>query len=70
LPGLQWIKAEAADFDAYVGGARLHDLQGFLEPYGFVEHRRFRFARRAAGGSYFEIVWTRAGSRARAGSHS
>lgn len=59
LPGMRCIKTEAADFDAYVGAARLGDLEAFLGPQGFAEHRRYRFARRPAGGSYYEVVWTR-----------
>ena len=53
------IKTEAADFDAYVGAARLADLDGFLRPQGFVERRRYRFARHTGGGAYYEVVFAR-----------
>jgi hypothetical protein len=59
LPGWQFIKAEAADFEAYAGAARLGDLEAFLGPEGFVESRRHRFARRPAGGAYYDVVWAR-----------
>jgi FkbM family methyltransferase len=59
LPDWKCIKAEAADFEAYAGAARLGDLEDFLAPHGFVEYRRDRFARRPAGGSYYEVVWIR-----------
>lgn len=61
LPGWSAIKAEAADFDAYLGGARLADLDGFLRARGFDERRRHCFARRKGGGAYYEVLFTRTG---------
>ena len=37
LDSFTFIKAEAADFEIYVGCAKLSDLQEFLLPRGFVE---------------------------------
>lgn len=61
LPRVKFIKAEAADFDAYVGAARLDDLEAFLGPHGYGERHRYRFARRPAGGCYYEVIWSRSG---------
>ncbi len=62
LPGFAHIKTEAPDFEAYEGCAQLVDLEAFLAARGFAELVRNRFASRAAGGHYYDVVYRRAES--------
>jgi FkbM family methyltransferase len=59
LDGFRYVKTEAPDFEAYAGCCRLGDIEAFLEPRGFQEVARREFARRAAGGRYFDVVFER-----------
>ena len=59
LPGFAYIKTEVPDFEAYEGCAQLVDLAAFLAAQGFTELVRNRFATRAAGGSYYDVVFRR-----------
>lgn len=59
LPRLAHIKTEVADFEAYEGCAQLAELAAFLAARGFTELRRNRFASRAAGGHYYDVVYRR-----------
>jgi FkbM family methyltransferase len=60
LPRFKFIKTEVPDFEAYAGCARLEDLGAFLTSHGFTELARNRFASRAAGGHYYDVVYGRA----------
>jgi FkbM family methyltransferase len=53
------IKAEAADFESYIGGATLRDLEDYLTPFGFQEIQRDAFAHRSSGGTYYDVVWAK-----------
>jgi FkbM family methyltransferase len=55
----RYIKAEAADFDSYVGAARLQDLQRHLAPLGYREVARQPFAKHTNGGTYWDVTWER-----------
>lgn len=57
LEHFRYIKTEAPDFEAYEGCCLVEDLARFLAPYGFVERSRHKFAERAQGGSYFDVVF-------------
>jgi FkbM family methyltransferase len=59
LPGFAYIKTEVPDFEAYEGCAQLADLTAFLAARGFAELTRSRFASRAAGGHYYDVVYQR-----------
>jgi FkbM family methyltransferase len=59
LDRFRFIKTEVPDFEAYAGCARLDDIAGFLQERGYAELIRNRFATRAGGGSYFDIVYGR-----------
>ena len=59
LRHFRFIKTEVADFEAYAGCCQVTDLAGFLADHGFTEHTRHAFARRAAGGCYYDIVYQR-----------
>lgn len=59
LRDFRFIKAEAADFESYAGGAQLDDLQAYLRNAGFAEMRRRKFAHSPAVGTYWDVVWKR-----------
>ncbi len=59
LQEFRFIKAEAADFESYAGGARLDDLQVYLQNAGFAEKDRHRSAHDPAIGTYWDVVWER-----------
>ena len=59
LPGFAYIKTEVPDFEAYEGCAQLADLAAFMAARGFGELVRNRFASRAAGGHYYDVVYRR-----------
>jgi FkbM family methyltransferase len=54
-----FVKAEAANFESYAGGAQLRDLQDYLSRFAFEELDRNAFAQRPGGGTYWDIVWQR-----------
>jgi FkbM family methyltransferase len=59
LSGFRFVKTEVPDFEAYRGCCRLSDVEAFLEPRGYREIARREFARRAAGGRYYDVVFER-----------
>ena len=59
LRSLRFIKTEAADFEAYDGCCTVDDLRGYLEPIGFREIGRTRFAERTGGGAYYNLIFRR-----------
>ena len=59
LGDFKFIKSEAADFESYIGGAKLSDLQNYLTLFGFKEVQRHAFARRPGGGTYWDVVWAK-----------
>lgn len=59
LGQFQFVKAEAADFESYIGCAVLSDLDEHLKQFGFEEIARQSFAKREAGGTYWDVTWER-----------
>ena len=59
LKNFQYIKTEAADFEAYQGGCLLIDLSDYLKKFGFKEIKRTKFAEKVGIGSYFEVLYER-----------
>lgn len=59
LPGFRTIKVEVADFPSYAGGALLPDMNSFMKKHGFRPWSQVRFAERAQGGTYFDIIYKR-----------
>jgi len=59
LPRFAYVKTEVPDFEAYEGCAQLADLAAFMAARGFAELARNRFASRAAGGNYYDVVYRR-----------
>ena len=57
LEHFRFIKTEVPDFEAYAGCAQLEDIERFLQARGYAELMRHRFATRAGGGSYFDVVY-------------
>jgi FkbM family methyltransferase len=57
LERFRFIKTEVPDFEAYAGCAQLGDITRFLGQRGYEELSRHRFATRAKGGSYFDVVY-------------
>jgi FkbM family methyltransferase len=59
LARLRFVKAEAADFESYEGCCVADDLRGYLEPYGFRETARVRFAGSNETGNYYNLLFER-----------
>lgn len=57
LHSYKYIKTEVPDFESYVGCCELVDIESFLTGHGYKEFSRQKFAERAAGGSYYDIVY-------------
>jgi FkbM family methyltransferase len=57
LDGFQFIKTEVSDFESYEGCCQLSDLNRFMFEHGYREFTRSKFATRAEGGSYFDIIY-------------
>ena len=59
ISGMQYILAEAADFNAYEGGCVLQDLIDFLTPRGFRVNRKTVFAKHPRCGAYVNVLFER-----------
>jgi len=57
LDQFKFIKTEAADFESYVGCARVEELTSYLVPFGFKLTRRDKFAESSSGGQYFDLLY-------------
>ena len=55
----QWVKTEAADFEAYAGCCQLRDIADFMERQGYREVSRTRFAGSEGVGHYYDVVYRR-----------
>ena len=59
LPGFRYINTEAANFESYKDCATVDGIVTYLAQFGFRVVRKDLFARRAAGGEYFNILFKR-----------
>ncbi|HEY8164290.1 MAG TPA: FkbM family methyltransferase [Gemmatimonadaceae bacterium] len=59
LKTFRYIKTEVPDFESYSGCCQLHDIADFMKRNGFRELSRHKFAERAEGGSYYDVVYER-----------
>ena len=59
LKNFMYIKTEVPDFESYEGCCQLTEIASFLKRYGFREYSRHKFAERAEGGSYYDVVYKR-----------
>ena len=57
LKKFNYIVAEAADFESYVGCCLLKDLSNFLNGFGFKEVVRTKFAHHSKAGNYYDVVY-------------
>jgi FkbM family methyltransferase len=65
LPNFTYIKTEVPDFSSYVGCCQLADIEAFVGGRGFREHSRVKFAERAGGGAYYDVVYRNSARRAK-----
>ena len=59
LHNFKYIKTEVPDFESYAGCCQLTDIGSFMAQHGYREHSRRKFAERAKGGSYYDVVYER-----------
>jgi hypothetical protein len=57
LEKIQYVTTEAADFESYVGCARVDDLVKFLNDLGFKLIQKHKFAESPQGGQYFDLLF-------------
>lgn len=57
LGGFRYIKTEVPDFEAYANCCVLADMTAFMSEHGFAEISRRKFAQRAQGGAYYDVVY-------------
>jgi FkbM family methyltransferase len=58
LRNFRFIQVEAADFEAYKGCAKAHEIEAYLRPLGFVECHRKETSVHPDGGRYFELTFS------------
>ena len=59
LQQIKFVRAEAADFEAYIGGARVSDLDDYLGHFGFRPIRMDKFADSSKAGQFFDVLYRR-----------
>lgn len=59
LERLNWILAEAADFESYEGGCQLKDLDAYLMPRGWRRRQLFACIFKPNVGQYYEALYGR-----------
>ena len=57
LSKVKYVKTEAADFEAYIGCARVDELIKFSARFGFKMIQKHEFARSSRGGKYFDLLF-------------
>ncbi len=55
----KYIKVEAADFEAYKGGATVETIEDFLKMRCFRLRKKTRFAEHPMGGKYYDLLFDR-----------
>ena len=61
LRSFKYLNVEVADFESYAGCAQLDEMGPYLASLGFAEHVRLVIARKPGIGTYYDIVYRRAG---------
>jgi FkbM family methyltransferase len=59
LEKARFLKIEAADFPAYVGGCTLADITDYLAERGYREQKKTQFATEQGVGSYYDVIFVR-----------
>ena len=57
LSTIRYVKTEAADFEAYIGCARVDGLVRMLNSFDFKLIRKDKFAESPHGGQYFDLLF-------------
>ena len=57
LSKIRYVTTEAADFEAYLGGARVDDIVKFLNDFDFKLIQKYKWAESPQGGSIFNLVF-------------
>jgi FkbM family methyltransferase len=59
LPHIKYVRAEAADFEAYAGCCKLDELDEFFKEHGFRRIAKGSFAQKKDVGAYYEVLYGR-----------
>ena len=59
LRRISYIKVEAADFEAYKGGATVDSLERYLKNFSLALVAKHEFARHPQGGRYYDLIFKR-----------
>jgi FkbM family methyltransferase len=57
LAKIRYVTTEAADFEAYLGCARVNDIVKFLNDFDFKLIQRYKWAESPQGGSIFNLLF-------------
>ena len=57
LSKIRYVTTEAADFEAYLGCARVDDIIKFLNDFDFKLIQKFKFRESPQGGQYFNLLF-------------
>jgi FkbM family methyltransferase len=60
LDGFEYLKIEAADYEAYQGGTTLREIRAYFDDRNFVEVGCFPTGVAVEGETYYEVVFRRA----------
>jgi FkbM family methyltransferase len=63
LPYIEYVKAEVADFESYVGCCKLSEIDTFFEEHNFRRIAKVRFAYKEGVGSYYDVLYVKIGER-------
>ena len=61
LDRVSFLMVEAADFEAYKGGATVAMIEDYLKAYSFRLVRKVEFVRHSSGGRYYDLIFARSG---------
>ncbi|MGA7325325.1 MAG: FkbM family methyltransferase [Rhodomicrobium sp.] len=59
LPHFNYIKTEAADFEAYKHCGRLSEIEAYLYDHNFALARQDKIAEHPEGGAYYDVLFKR-----------
>ena len=59
LHHISYVKVEAADFEAYKGGATVESIQQYLKAFSFVLVEKNQFAIHPESGRYYDLLFKR-----------
>jgi FkbM family methyltransferase len=59
LRSFSYVKAEAPDFESYLGCCQIGDLSDYLGGFGFRELQRTKFSEHPTAGCYYDVVYER-----------